>query len=167
MSVKKIVFASLCACICVVSKEMLSFLPNIELVTFFLMIYSLVFPLSFTLIVSIVFNCIQTILYGVGIWTIAYFIAWPLLVWLTYSFRNTLSKKKDYMALFAGAFGLSFGTLCAIPYLFIGGFHAFFSYIMSGLLFDVVHMTGNYIIMLVLFEPVYKLMQQIHRKYYI
>lgn len=167
MSVKKIVFASLCACICVVSKEMLSFLPNIELVTFLLMLYSLVFPFSFSFVVSVIFNFIEIILYGMGIWTIAYFIAWPLLVCVTYFFRNILSKNKDYMALTAGVFGLSFGTLCAIPYLFIGGFHAFYSYILSGLLFDVVHMTGNYIIMLVLFEPMYKLMKQIYRNYYL
>lgn len=165
MSVKKIVFASLCACICVVSKEMLSFLPNIELVTFLLMIFSLVFPFSFSLTVSIIFNLIEIMLYGVGIWNFAYFIAWPLLVILTYVFKNTLSKSKDRMALCAGLFGLSFGTLCAIPYLFIGGFHTFFAYILSGLLFDIVHMTGNYIIMLLLFEPVYKLMQRINTQY--
>lgn len=167
MSAKKIVFVSLCACICVISKEMLSFLPNIELVTFLLMIYSLVFPVSFSLLVSILFVCIEVLLYGVGIWNISYIIAWPLLVGITYIFKHILAKNKDYMALCSGAFGLSFGTLCALPYLFIGGFHTFFSYILSGLLFDVVHMTGNYIIMLLLFDPMYKLIKQIYKKYYI
>lgn len=165
MNVRKLVFISFSAALIVALKEALSFLPNIELVTFCLMLYATVFELKTSIYISILFCMIQTLLYGLGTWTICYFIVWPLLVFTTYLLKNHLTKKADYMALYAGAFGLLFGSFFAIPYLIIGGPKMAISYIISGFVFDVIHMGGNYIIMLLLFNSVYKQLLVMQKKF--
>ncbi|MEG2842467.1 MAG: hypothetical protein RR900_03185, partial [Ruthenibacterium sp.] len=58
----------LLAALLLVAKEVLNFLPNIELVTLLLMLYTLCFPRSITMWAAVVFIFMQGILYGFGIW---------------------------------------------------------------------------------------------------
>ena len=68
-----------------------------------------------------------------------------------------LLRKKErpasVWAALAGAFGLSFGFLCAIPYFFIGGPAGGISYWISGIPFDLVHCASNTLLTLVLWKP--------------
>jgi energy-coupling factor transport system substrate-specific component len=77
-------------------------------------------------------------------------------------FRN--KRSPFFWAILSGAYGLSFGTLCSVPYLFIGGIPMAVSKIISGIPFDVVHCIGNYVIALVLFKPLYRFLEWINQK---
>jgi energy-coupling factor transport system substrate-specific component len=77
-------------------------------------------------------------------------------------FRN--NRSPFFWAILAGAFGLSFGALCSIPYLFIGGVPMAVTSFISGIPFDVVHCVSNYIITLVLFKPLYHLLNWMNQK---
>ncbi len=160
-------FIAFSAGLIVALKEALSFLPNVELVTFLLMEYAVVFSLSFGVSVSIIFCFVQMLLYGMGTWTIVYFVVWPLIVLITYKLKDHLVKKADYMALLSGFFGIVFGSCFSIPYLIIGGPNMAISYILNGLIYDIIHMGANYIIMLILFKPVYQQLVRIQGMYHI
>ena len=66
-------------------------------------------------------------------------------------------------AALAGAFGLSFGFLCAIPYFFIGGPAGGVSYWISGIPFDLVHCASNTLLTLVLWKPLRTLAGKLER----
>ena len=65
-------------------------------------------------------------------------------------------------AIVDGGFGLCFGALFAIPYIFFSPAYAF-SYWISGIPFDIVHCAGNFMIALLLFKPLDAAMKKVLR----
>ncbi len=149
---RKSVLCAMLACLLVISKEILAFLPNIELVSFFIIIYALFLPWRMMLMIVFLFSTLQMLLYGIGMWTPMYYIVFSGLALLTIWLRFWLTNEYR-LALFSGMFGLVFGFLFALPY-FLLSWHLGWAYFLNGLLFDVVHAVGNYILMLVLANPV-------------
>ena len=62
----------------------------------------------------------------------------------------------------SGAFGLVFGALCAIPYLISGGPGAAFAYWSAGIPYDILHCGGNFVLTLILYNPVLRLLKHLH-----
>ncbi len=154
---------ALCAAILVVSKEMLAFLPNVELVSFFIILFALTFTLEGTIFITMVFCLLQMVLYGVGLWTPIYFIVWPMLAIITNRLRFFL---KDYhrCAILSGLFGLVFGFLFSIPY-FVISFEMGWIYFIKGIPFDLIHGIANYVIMALLFDKMIKVMVRLQKQY--
>lgn len=161
---KRIALYAILTGILIISKEMLAFLPNIELVTFLIMMYALYLDAWGILIICLAFCLVQTVLYGTGMWTIAYFIIWPMYGLLTHAMRSFVGIKYTRMATVSFIFGMSFGFLSAIPY-FCLSLAAGWSYFLRGIIFDIVHGIGNFIIMIVLFDPLQPVMQALFSKY--
>lgn len=136
-----------------VAKFALSFLPNVELVTLLIMLYTLYFGRKIIYVIP-VFVLIEGIVWGFGIWWIMYLYVWPLLALITYLFRKT--ENVVFWAVIAGVFGLTFGALGAIPYLFVGGWGAAISWWVAGIPYDIIHCMSNIVITLVLFPPLRK-----------
>jgi len=67
-------------------------------------------------------------------------------------------------ALLSGIFGLAFGALCAPVDLLLGDIGYVISKWISGIPFDVMHCAGNFIMALVLFVPMRKLVEKLYRK---
>lgn len=163
--VRNLSFCCLCAAITVVSKEFLAFLPNVELVTFLLMMYALHFTLSSSVMICVIFCFIQIILYGIGMWTLPYFIVWPLLVFTTYGLKMKLQSEHS-CAIYSAIFGFLFGFLMSIPY-FLISIKTGWIYYLKGLPYDLVHLFSNYIIMMLLYEAIHKLLIYLENKYHI
>ena len=157
--VKQLCLISVCSAILVISKEVLAFLPNVELVTFLLLMYALHFPISISFSIATIFCFLQIILYGFGIWTPIYFIVWNGWVWICYRLKNILQTNQRCAFLSAG-FGLIFGFLFSIPYFFIS-IHAGWANFLNGIPFDLVHCLSNYILMSVLYDPVHAFFEKI------
>lgn len=145
--------------IIVVSKEMLSFIANVELVSFWIIIFSIYFGWRIAYVVPI-FVLIQGMLYGMGIWWVMYLYIWPMLALLAYLFRK--QKSVLFWSILSGFYGLIFGLLCAIPYVVIGavgkgirgGLYAGFTWWIAGIPMDIRHCIGNFVLMLILYHPV-------------
>lgn len=165
-STKKLTLYAILTAILIISKEVLAFLPNIELVTFLLMLYALYLDVWGITLISVVFCFAQMALYGTGMWTISYFMIWPLYSWITYWMRNYLTGHYLRMAIVSLIFGLSFGLLTAIPY-FMLSISAGWSYFVRGLIFDLVHGVGNFIIMIVLYDPISPVMERLFKRYFL
>ena len=70
----------------VASKQALAALPNIELVSLFTILFTLVFRRRVLGALG-VFLLLQGLLYGFGSWWAMYLYVWPLLALLTWLFR--------------------------------------------------------------------------------
>lgn len=128
----------------------LAALPNIEIVSLLVILYTLLLGKRVFLILS-VFSILEGILYGFGLWLIAYLYVWPVLACLVFLLKRFHAPDFVY-AIFSGCFGLSFGFLCSLPYVF-AGFSAMISQWISGLSFDLLHGISNFILTLILLKP--------------
>lgn len=145
-----------------VCKAVLSFAPNVELTTFWLIMFTLFFGRKIVAVVP-AFILVEGAIYGMNTWWIMYMYIWPLLVLLAWLFRK--EESPIFWAIFSGIFGLCFGALCSLTYfaigLFSGGLTAAvntaFPWWIAGIPWDLVHCVSNFVLMLVLFVPVRRL----------
>lgn len=164
-STRDIAMIGLMIAVIEVCKAVLSFLPNIELTTFWLIMFTLYFGRKVMAVVP-AFILVEGAIYGMNTWWIMYLYIWPLLVLLTWFFRKEESPL--FWAIFSGIFGLCFGMLCSITYFFIGfssggvvaGLNTAFPWWISGIMWDIVHCVGNFVFMLVLFIPIRNVMKR-------
>ena len=113
-----LVTMGLLAAILLVGQLGMSFLPNIEPVSALIILYTLVYKKRVFPIIY-VFVLLEGIIFGFNIWWVSYLYIWSILALVTFAFQKTDSAV--FWAVVSGAFGLSFGALCAIPYLISGG----------------------------------------------
>ncbi len=152
---RQLVLMSILTAVLFMGQVFMGFLPNIEIVSLLVILYTLFFDRHVFLIIY-VFVLLEGFLYGFGMWWFSYLYLWSILAVVTLFFKKNRSVL--LWSIISGFFGLSFGALCAIPYFFIGGWRAAFSYWVSGIIFDIPHCIGNFVLCLLLFRPLYRLL---------
>ena len=165
LSIKDITLIGMMVAIIEVSKVTLAHLPNIELTTFWIIMFSLYLGKKIYYTIP-AFILIEGIIYGFGVWWVIYLYMWPSLAILTRLFHK--SNSVFTFSMFSGIYGLLFGFFSSIPYIFIGsidgglmnGFQTAFAWWISGIPFDLIHGISNFIIMLVLYHPISLVMKQ-------
>ena len=156
---REILLFGLFGAILVTAQLALSFLPNIELVSLLIIVYALVLRGKVFYPVYI-FVLAEGLIFGFGIWWISYLYIWAVLAAAVLLMRKTESAV--FWAIVSGVFGLLFGALCSIPYLFIGGAGAAAAYWINGIPFDLLHCVGNAAAAAMLFRPSYKIMKRLY-----
>ena len=152
-------------------KFALSFLPNIELITLFIAVFSAVWGLKYSLPAPAVFCLVEMAIYGIGSWVVLYFIYWPLLAVI---FHFALRGKKPPVAMgiavaIAVPMTVFFGVLSACTdTLFVVGAVSpdmldtyFVSYYLKGLWFDLLHLVSVVASILLLYIPLVKICEKI------
>jgi energy-coupling factor transport system substrate-specific component len=139
-------------------KSALTFLPNVEIVSFLIILYTIFFGAK-VLWAVFAFVLLEIFAYGLGLWTIMYLYIWPLLCLVTLFFRKI--KNPLFWSVLSGIYGFIFGALCTIPYFFIGGPYMAYTWWLSGLPWDVTHGIANFVICLVLFIPLRTMLKKI------
>ena len=134
-----------------VSKVALAQVPNVELTSFWIIMFTLYFGPRIFYVIP-VFILIEGLMYGFGLWWIMYLYAWPMLAIVVLLLRK-MNTAWDW-SFVSGLFGLLFGFLCAIPYIFTSGFAGAVAWWIAGIPWDLVHGIANFIIMLVLYKPI-------------
>ncbi len=143
-----------------VVKRILDSIPNVELVSFFIIIFTIYYGWK-TMIAVYAFVGIEFLFWGFGIWSICYLYVWAILVALI-----MLARKKDSYILYciiSGVYGLAFGALCAITTIFIMGPAGALGWWIAGIPFDLIHGVSNFLVCLALFIPVRKVMEVVTR----
>lgn len=140
------------------AKFVLSFLPNVELVTLLIILYTLYFGKKVLPVIA-VFVLLEGCRYGFGLWWVMYLYAWPILAGAAWLLRR--QRSAWVFSILAGAFGLSFGALCAVPYFFAGGPAAAFSWWVAGIPYDIIHCVSNFLLCRLLFCPLRDVMEKI------
>ena len=112
-SAKQVALIGVVAATIECAKLVLSFLPNIEVVTILCALYGYSFGI-YGVVAALIFVCIEPLIWGVGSWVITYAIYWPLVAFVF----MTLSKRgvKNRIIPTATAVGLTvfFGILSSI-----------------------------------------------------
>jgi energy-coupling factor transport system substrate-specific component len=161
MRIKDIALIGIMSAILVAVQVTLGFLPNIELVSLLIIIYTLVFGKK-TLYIIYVFVALEGIIYGISLWWLNYLYIWTVLFTIVILLRKHQSTY--FWAIISGFYGLIFGALCSIPNLFLSGIGSAVSYWISGIPFDILHGVGNFVVALLLFHPLYQVLNKINKK---
>lgn len=165
-SAQEIAVGALMIAVIETCKMTMQSLPNIELTSFLLILFTLRFGRLCALVVP-AFILIEGLIFGFGLWWLMYLYAWPTLVLFTLLFARKDSS--FFWAVFSGLYGLLFGPLCAIPYFFIGfaggglqqGLTQMLAWWVAGIPFDIIHGVSNFVIMLALYRPIHTLLERI------
>lgn len=141
------------------AKVAMSGLPNIEPVSLMVMLFAVVFGWR-ALYPVYLYVLMEILLYGISLWNINYLYVWAVLAVVSILLRRL--QHPVWWALIAGLFGLAFGLLCTPVYMVIGGFDYGIRWWLAGLPFDALHAAGNFVIALVLFVPLRRLLQRLY-----
>lgn len=161
---KNLIILSLLGALMLVLQVMTSSIPNIEPVSFLLIIYTLVLGKQ-ALVVVVVFNFLLGLVSGMGTWWFGYWVVWPMLVFIVLLFRKIIKENFLGWSIVSGVFGMLFGALYSIPYIFTVSKTFALTYWINGIPYDLIHMVGNYFIMLILGKRVYDLLKRLVAKY--
>lgn len=168
MKAKEMVTLAACTAILLVAQVTFAYLPNIELVSLLLILFTLLFQRKVFYIVY-GFALLEGALYGFSLWWATYLYVWNILVFLTWLFRRQTSP--FFWAVLSGLYGLSFGALCSVPTFLTGcstggltaGLQAALSWWINGIPFDILHCLGNFAAALVLYRPLLALSRRLLR----
>lgn len=139
----------------------MSYLPNIEIVSLLIYIYTQIYRRK-TFFIIYVFVLLEGCIYGFGLWWFGYLYIWSVLALIV--LRSGRQQTSVIMtAVILGAYGLSFGMLYALPYFIAGGWAAGFSYWVSGIPFDLLHCAGNVAVSLICYRPLRTLLGKLKR----
>ena len=142
-------------------KFAMSGLPNIEPVSLLVMLFAVTFGIK-CLFPIYVYVAMELLLYGIGDWSLMYLYLWALLALLAWCMRE--AKQPLAWALLSAVFGLFFEVLGSPVYMLFGGFSYAIAKCTSGILFSIYHCAGNFVITLLLFAPLRKLLERLYHK---
>ena len=151
MKTKDIVLISLLAALLKSAQAILSFLPNIEIVSLLILIFAIRLGTKRTVYITVLFSLLNIMIWGFNLATIGYFFIWSgygVVCTMLRKFLNTDIK----VAIFLSFFGIIFGGLFALLYLPMGYSYAI-SYWINGLVFDIIHAVSNFIVGIWAFKP--------------
>ncbi len=158
MKVKDIAIIGMMSAIMVATQFCLSFVPNIELVSLLIILYTLTFGWR-SIYIIYVFVAVEGLIYGFGLWWFSYLYIWLILYLITKLFHRVQSPL--YWAIISGAYGLSFGALYSITVMITSGIQGGLASWVQGIPFDIAHCAGNFVVTLILFKPLYFILNKL------
>jgi hypothetical protein len=144
-------------------------LPNIEVVTLLLALYSYVFGWM-GIAAALVFIAIEPLIYGFGSWVISYFIYWPVLALLFAFLGRAKIKNRFLITLLAVLMTVLFGVLTSLVDvgLFSGAFDNFFyrfaAYYLRGIPFYLLQTGCNTALFFAVFPFLAKKLSQLKKR---
>lgn len=164
MTARRATVLGMMGALLVIVQVAISFVPNVELVSLLVIVYTLLLG-AYAFAPIYAFVMVEGLLYGFGLWWMNYAYVWAILTGIVLLLRN--QKSVYFWAIISGVFGLFFGALCAIPYLFMGGLSSAFAYWITGIPFDIAHCIGNAAAILLLFKPCYSIFERMLQSFWI
>lgn len=161
LTLRQIVLFGMLGALTFAAKVAMAGLPNIEPVSLFVMLFAVVFgkkcvyPIYTYVIMEFLF-------YGLHLWSINYLYVWMILAVVAWLLREV--NHPLLWAVISGAFGMLFGFLCVPVYIISGGPEFALSWWISGIPFDLTHAAGNFVIALLLFVPLRKLLTKLYSR---
>lgn len=158
LNVREMVLFGMLGALTFALQVVLSPLPNIEPVSLLVMLFAVVFGWK-CLYPVYVFVAMEILYYGFSLWNVYYLYVWAVLAVAAVLLRAMEGALG--WALLSAAFGLLFGALCAVADVFVGGASYAVAKWVSGIMFDVTHCIGNFVIALLLFQPLRRLLTRL------
>jgi energy-coupling factor transport system substrate-specific component len=143
------------------AKYAMSALPNIEPVSLMVMLFAVTFGIK-ALFPIYLYVGMEILFFGLGLWNFNYLYIWAILAVMAWFVRRM--EHPLGWAMLSGVYGLLFGLLCAPVDAVIGGFAYAGAKWVSGIPFDLAHCAGNFVIALLLFKPMRKLLCKLNQR---
>lgn len=174
IAIKDIVLTGLAAALLSAGKQALASIPNIEVVTLFIMLYAACFKPQIAFVATAVFIFIEIFIWGFNTWVFAYLIHWNLLALFTFFLARVFKIKNRFVYLaYTIVMTALFGVLTSFIDALVGwaktglSFATLFTAIyLRGIYFYIVHVVGNAAINITLFAPIRDLLHKLMKKYY-
>ena len=151
------------------AKLAMASIPNVEVITLLIAVYSYVFGFVGVL-ASLVFVMIEPLVWGFGTWIVSYLIYWPLVGTVFLTLGKTKVKNRIAPTLFALLLTAFFGILTTLVDigLFSGYFdnfaYRFIVYYSRGITFYLAQLITNLILFPLLFKPLCALLMKIKKR---
>jgi len=154
---QKIALVGIMAATVECGKLALSFIPNVEVVTLLLSLFSYVFGFS-GVVAALIFISVEPLIWGFGTWFVSYLIYWPAISLIFFFLGKVRLKNRFIITLIAALLTFVFGILTSL--IDIGLLSGFFDnfwkrfaiYYARGAVFYIVHVVSNTLIFLFLFD---------------
>ena len=134
-------------------------LPNIEPVSLLMMVFGAVFGWK-ALYPCYVYVAMEILTFGIGTWNVNYLYIWAIIAVAAWLMRK--AEQPLAWALLSGVFGLFFGAFCAPVDVVIGGWSYAAAKWVSGIPFDALHCGGNFVMALIMYKPLRKLLEKLY-----
>lgn len=154
---------AVCALLLFASQTALAAIPNVEIVSLLIILYTLYLGRK-TLLVIVTFAVLEGLLYGFSLWWPMYLYVWPIL-WLLVTLAGRRPRSPRFWAAVGGCFGLAYGFLCSPFYAAMSGVRTAVAWWVAGIPFDLIHGAGNFLLILCLFRPLDALFGKLKRWY--
>ena len=142
-------------------KVAFSAIPNVNLNAVLIILTTVFFGWR-ALCSVLIYIMLEGLVYGgnsIFLWWFSYLYIWPLLVAVCMLFRKNDSAV--IWAVIAAVYGLAFGPLMYLTYFAVNGaWKGFFAMWVAGIPFDLAHCGSNFVFTLVLYKPLYRVMER-------
>ena len=165
LNVRKIVLLALLAAGALAIQVSLSFIPNVELVTLWFLIIGLSLSFKESVIIVFVFTLLEASVWGFADWVLGYLWIWTVWILIIRMLKPILKDNAHHWALLGALFGFLFGFLFAVQHAILYGLNMGIVYWIRGISFDIIHAFSNYSLILILFKPIYKVFNNLLRKW--
>ncbi len=155
----KITIISMFVSLCIVLRYILIFLPNVELITFLLMMSVIVFQWKTSILIINCFCFSQVVLFSFI--DLPYFYIFNLYWLITFIFRKMILKFWYILPILLFFYGLAFGLLYSLEMWLLYSLPFAISYWITGLIFDITHAISSMIFGFLFYIPVIKTMKML------
>ncbi|MDD4315972.1 MAG: hypothetical protein PHC84_02300 [Clostridia bacterium] len=170
---KSVVLIALSAALLTGGKMALMGLPNIEIVTLLIILCAYAFGLRIALPATLIFCIVESLLFGLNLWVISYFIHWPTVA-ISTALLKKLGATKDYMyiilgVLLAAIFGVTTSAVDAVVASNVAkiNFFVMFSVIYTGgITYYAAHVISNVVFLTTAFPSLSKLFLRAEKQYF-
>ena len=156
LQIREICILSLMGALIFATKAALASIPNVNLNAVLIILTVVFFGWKAMYTVG-VYVMLEGLVFGISVWWFSYLYAWPTVTAFLILFRKNRSPL--IWATLAGLYGLLFGPLMYILYFMVNGWHLVFSMWVAGIPYDLVHCVSNFVLTLVLYRPLYRVME--------
>ena len=156
LTVRQICILALMGALIFATKFALSGIPNVNLNTL-LIILCVVFFGWKTLYAVFVYVLLEGLVFGFSLWWFSYLYAWPVVTAVVMIFRKNESVL--LWAVIGALCGLCFGPLMYILYLTVTGWQTAVAMWIAGIPYDLIHCVSNFVLILLLYKPLYTVFQ--------
>ena len=161
LTIREVVLFGVLGALTFALKMCMALLPNIEPVSLLVMVFAAVFGLK-ALYPVYVYVAMEILYWGIGTWNVNYLYIWGILAVAALLLRK--STQPLVWAMLSGVFGLAFGLLCAPVDVAVGGLSYAVTKWASGIPFDIAHCVGNFVIALILFKPLRRVLDRLYHR---
>ena len=159
LTAREICVLALMAALIFGTKVALAGIPNVNLNSV-LIILTVVFFGWKALYTVYIYVLLEGLIFGFSVWWVGYLYVWAILVVVAMLLRKNDSAL--LWAVVAGVYGLVFGLLMYLEWFAInGGWEGYFAMWVAGIPYDLTHCVSNFVLTLVLYRPLYRVMDAI------